>query len=398
MLSNRQLFLNHLAPTSDAPLMLEIEKAVGMVLYGAEGKEWLDLISGISVSNVGHCHPEVVQAVREQAGKYMHLMVYGEVVQSPQVTYAHELTAMLPGNLNCCYLVNSGSEAIEGAMKLAKRVTGRHEIVAYNNAYHGSTQGALSIIGSEYFRNSYRPLLPSIRHIEYNSFSGLDQISTNTACVIAEVVQGEAGCILPVQGYLKALAEKCTATGALLVFDEIQTGFNRTGSFMAFSAEQVIPDILVVAKGMGGGMPLGAFIASKEMMHTFTENPALGHITTFGGHPVSCAAAKATLHILKSMNPSDVTRKGELFRSLLVHSSVRSISGKGLLLAVEFESESFNRKVINRCIENGIFTDWFLFAPHKMRIAPPLIIEDHQIFMACEIILKSIDEVNNEKS
>jgi len=397
MSNNRQLFLTHLAPTSDAPLLLEIESAKGVELFGKDGKKWLDLISGISVSNVGHCHPDVVAAVTAQASKYMHVMVYGELVQSPQVEYAHALTTLLPESLNSCYLVNSGSEAIEGAMKLAKRYTGRHEIIAFNNAYHGSTQGALSIIGSEYFRNSYRPLLPSIKHLDYNNISALNEISTETACVIIEVIQGEAGAVFPSRGYIQAVAAACKKNGALLVIDEIQTGFMRTGNFMAFMDENIVPDILVLAKGMGGGMPIGAFIASREIMTTLASNPVLGHITTFGGHPVCCAAALAALKVVTKLDGREIERKGELFRSSLVHPEIKSISGKGLLLGVEFENEEINKKVIAECIENGVFTDWFLFAPHKMRIAPPLIIEDHQIFMACEIILKSLKKVTSDK-
>ena len=397
MSTNRQLFLTHLAQTSDAPLLLEIESAKGVVMFGKNGKKWLDLISGISVSNVGHCHPEVVKAVTDQASKYMHLMVYGELVQTPQVEFASALTAMLPESLSSCYLVNSGSEAIEGAMKLAKRYTGRHEIIAFNNAYHGSTQGALSIMGSEFFRNSFRPLLPSIKHLDYNDFSALEQISKQTACVIIEVVQGEAGAYMPSPGYLTAVARHCKQNGTLLVFDEIQTGFRRTGPFMAFMGEGVVPDILVLAKGMGGGMPLGAFLASKEIMACLMDNPVLGHITTFGGHPVCCAAALAALKIVAGIEATGIQRKGELFRKLLVHPEIKSISGKGLMLGVEFESEEFNKKVIDNCIENGVFTDWFLFAPHKMRIAPPLIIEDHQIFMACEIILNAVKQVTSDK-
>ena len=392
MVSNRSLFLNHLAQTSPDPLLLEIDRAEGVEMFGTDGKHYLDLISGISVSNLGHCHPQVVKAVQHQVEKYMHLMVYGELVQSPQVEFAKALTGLLPSQLSSCYLVNSGSEAIEGAMKLAKRYTGRHEIIAFNNAYHGSTQGALSIIGSEYYRNGFRPLLPSIRHLEYNRFEDLSQITNQTACVVMEVIQSEAGALTPAPGFVEAVAEHCRNTGTLLVFDEAQTGFLRTGKFMAFMAHGVTPDVLVLAKGMGGGMPLGAFIASIELMSCLSINPVLGHITTFGGHPVSCAAALATLKVVEVMDVNEITRKGELFRQKLVHKSVKSITGKGLLLGVEFESESLNKKIINHCIQNGVFTDWFLFAPHKMRLAPPLIIEDHQIHKACDIILKSIDE------
>ncbi len=390
MLNQRQLFLQHLAPTSTSPLLLEIERASGCEMYAPNGKSYLDLISGISVSNVGHCHPEVVEAVTDQVQRYMHLMVYGELIQTPQVNLAKALTELLPESLNSVYFVNSGSEAIEGAMKLAKRYTGRHEIIAFNNAYHGSTQGALSIIGSEYFRNSYRPLLPSVKHLNYNSKIEINLITEKTACVIIEAIQGEAGVVVPERGYLTALAERCHHTGTLLVMDEIQTGFRRTGSLMAFMNEQMVPDILVLAKGMGGGMPIGAFIASNELMSCFADNPVLGHITTFGGHPVSCAAALASLKIVNEIKEEEILRKGELFKSLLVHPYIKSVLGKGLLLSVEFENEEINKQVIHSCLENGVFTDWFLFAPHKMRIAPPLIIEDHQIFMACEVILKSI--------
>lgn len=392
MLNHRQLFLQHLAPTSTSPLLLEIDRASGCEMFAPDGKSYLDLISGISVSNVGHCHPDVVKAINAQVGRYMHLMVYGELVQAPQVNLAKALTDLLPDPLNSVYFVNSGSEAIEGAMKLAKRYTGRHEIIAFHNAYHGSTHGALSIIGSEYFRNSYRPLLPSIKHLHYNNKNELDQITEKTACVIIEAIQGEAGAVVPDEGYLAAIADRCKETGTLLVMDEIQTGFRRTGPLMAFMEEQIVPDILVLAKGMGGGMPIGAFVASRELMSCFADNPVLGHITTFGGHPVSCAAALASLIIVSNIEEREILRLGELFKSLLVHPAIRSVSGKGLLWSVEFENEEINKQVINTCLENGILTDWFLFAPHKMRIAPPLIIKDHQIFMACEVILKSISK------
>jgi acetylornithine/N-succinyldiaminopimelate aminotransferase len=390
MLTNRQIFLNHLGQTSPEPLLLEIVRAEGVKMFDSEGHEYLDLISGISVSNVGHCHPKVVEAVQKQAATYMHLMVYGELVQSPQVMLAQRLTSLLPDTLNSCYFVNSGSEAIEGAMKLAKRVTGRHEIIAFNNAYHGSTQGALSIIGSEYFRNSFRPLLPSIRHLNFNRTEDLEQITENTACVVTEIIRGEAGAEVPLPGYLKALEKRCRETGAMLVVDEIQSGFRRTGPLMAFMTEGITPDILVLAKGMGGGMPIGAFIAEKQLMDRLTGNPVLGHITTFGGHPVSCAAALAALSIVEAIPRAEIERKSELFRSNLVHEKIVSVSGRGLLLAVEFSDETFCKKVIAKCIENGIFTDWFLFAPHKMRIAPPLIISDEQILKACQVILESV--------
>lgn len=393
MLSNRQIFLSHIGQTSPEPLLLEIVKASGVEMFDVQGKSYLDLISGISVSNVGHCHPKVVEAVQKQAATYMHLMVYGELIQSPQVMLAQKLTSLLPETLQSCYFVNSGSEAIEGAMKLAKRVTGRHEIIAFNNAYHGSTHGALSIIGSEYFRNSFRPLLPSIRHLNFNRADELEQITENTACVVTEIVRGEAGAEVPLPGYLKALEKRCREKGALLVVDEIQTGFRRTGPLMAFMDEGITPDILVLAKGMGGGMPIGAFIASKHLMDQLTGSPVLGHITTFGGHPVSCTAALAALHVVEAIPQTEIERKSELFRSKLVHERIVSVSGRGLMLGVEFSDETCCKKVIAKCIDNGVFTDWFLFASHKMRIAPPLIINDEQIVKACEVILDSIDKV-----
>jgi acetylornithine/succinyldiaminopimelate/putrescine aminotransferase len=282
-------------------------------------------------------------------------------------------------------------------MKLAKRYTGRPQLVAFRNAYHGSTQGALSLMGDEYFRNAFRPLLPGILHLEFNNTNVLDQVTEKTAAVVIEIIQGEAGASCPTKGYLEAVAKRCRETGALLIVDEIQTGFHRTGPMMAFMNENIVPDILVLAKAMGGGMPVGAFIASKEIMNCLTNNPVLGHITTFGGHPVSCAAALAALRIVRSMDEKEIIRKGELFRQQLVHPAIKNITGKGLLLGVDFGDEATNKSVIARCIENGVFTDWFLFAPHKMRIAPPLVIEDHQIFMACGIILKSIEEMINEK-
>lgn len=393
MLTNRQLFLQHLAPTSDEPLMLEIESASGCEMFTSDGKVLIDLISGISVSSVGHCHPNVVHAVQEQASRYMHLMVYGEVIQAPQVQFATALTSMLPPSLNSCYLVNSGSEAVEGAMKLAKRVTGRHEIIAFENAYHGSTQGALSIIGSEYFRNSFRPLLPGIKHLQFNNVEMLQSITENTACVITEIIQGEAGAVASANGFLTKLQQRCRETGTLLIADEIQSGFKRTGSFMAFLDEGIVPDVLLLAKGIGGGMPLGAIVADKSLMQQLAQNPVLGHITTFGGHPVSCAAALAALKVIEQMPSEEITRKSELFREKLVHPFIREVTGKGLLLGIDFGTEWFNKEVIKRCIANGVFTDWFLFAPHKMRIAPPLIISDHQIFICCEVILKAVDEV-----
>jgi acetylornithine/succinyldiaminopimelate/putrescine aminotransferase len=371
--------------------MLEIEKAEGVYMYDTSGNKIIDLISGIGVSNVGHCHPEVVQAVKDQAERYMHLMVYGEFVQTPQVKLAEKLAETLPSDLSSVYFVNSGTEAVEGAIKLAKRFTGRPEIVAFKNAYHGSTHGSLSLIGNENFRRNYRPLLPGITHISLNNLDDLKFITRSTAAVIIEPIQGEAGIRPSDENFLSALREKCTQTGTLLIADEIQSGFGRTGKFWGFQHYPIVPDIVVAAKGMGGGMPIGAFISSPEIMHVLTENPVLGHITTFGGHPVSCAASLATLNIIQDEDlPSQVPAKEALFRKLLVHPSIRELRSKGLMMAAEFESFEVLKPIIDRAISNGVLTDWFLFCDNSMRIAPPLTITSAEIEEACNKILGSI--------
>lgn len=391
MLSNRQLFLNYVAQTSETPLGLEIERAEGIYLYSPDGKKYIDLISGISVSNVGHSHPKVVRAIKEQVDKFMHLMVYGEYIQSPQTLLAKALNDLLPDTLQSVYFVNSGSEAIEGAMKLAKRYTGRTELISFKNAYHGSTQGSLSLMGSEEFKSAFRPLLPNTRQIRFNEPEDFKFITEKTAAVFVEPIQGEAGAVVPEKNYLKKLSEHCISVGALLVADEIQCGFGRTGTFFAFEQFEFTPDVLCLAKGMGGGMPIGAFISSKEIMNSLTNNPILGHITTFGGHAVCCSAALATINVLKDEKLAEgVAEKEELFRTLLKHPAIKSIRGKGLLLALEFESYEQNKKIIDTCIENGVITDWFLFNSHSMRLAPPLTITSEQIKTACELILQSI--------
>ena len=387
----RQLFLQHVAQTSTAPLALEIVKAEGCELWDADGKKYLDLIGGISVANIGHRHPKVIEAIQKQLDAYLHIMVYGELVQSPQVQYAKLLTDHLPSSLNSVYFTNSGAEAVEGAMKLAKRFTGRTEVIAFNNSYHGSTQGALSIIGSEYWRNAYRPLLPGIHHLQYNSFEDLNSITEQAACVIAETVQGEAGVAAPQNGWLKALQERCQQTGVLFILDEIQTGFGRTGKLWGFEHFDVVPDVLLLGKALGGGMPLGAFIADKKITDVFTENPVLGHITTFGGHPVCCAAGMAAMKaLLDEGYTNEAAKKSQLFRELLSHSSIKSINSFGLWLAIELDSYEQCKKVVDRCIELGAFTDWFLFASSSLRISPPLSINETQIFEATKIILQSL--------
>ncbi|MBC7615987.1 MAG: aspartate aminotransferase family protein [Pedobacter sp.] len=394
MLTQRQLFLKYNAQTSTTPLLLEFVKAKGIYMYDVDGKKYMDLIAGIGVSNVGHCHPTVVEAIKNQAETYMHLMVYGEFVQTPQINFAKALADVLPANLNCTYFVSSGSEAIEGAMKLAKRYTNRTAIIAYKNSYHGSTHGALSLMGNEEFKQAYRPLLPDIAFINFNHLPDLDQITTATAAVFIETIQGEAGIRVPSIGYLQALRKKCTETGTLLIFDEIQCGFGRTGKMFGFEHFDVVPDILLLAKGIGGGMPIGAFISSKEIMSVLSENPILGHITTFGGHPVSCAAGLATLNTILTENlVSDVEKKGQLFKTLLQHPAIKQVRGKGLMLAVEFDSYETNKAIIDACIVDGIITDWFLHCSKSMRIAPPLIITEEEIKEACNIILKNIDAI-----
>jgi acetylornithine/N-succinyldiaminopimelate aminotransferase len=392
--SNRQLFLNHVGQTSDAPLALEIVKAAGCKLWDAGGKEYIDLIGGISVCNVGHKHPKVVEAIKKQLDDYLHIMVYGELVQSPQVQYAQLLTRHLPATLNSVFYTASGSEATEGAMKLAKRFTGRTQIVSFKNSYHGSTQGALSVMGDEYWRNSFRPLLPGIVQLRYNSFEDLENITEDTACVIAETVQAEAGVLVPQNGWLKALQQKCTATGTLLVLDEIQCGFGRNGSLWAFEQFDVVPDILLLGKALGGGMPLGAFVADKKIMDSLTHNPVLGHINTFGGHPVCCAAGLAAFKVLLDEKlVTSVKQKEQLFLSLLKHDKIKAVRSCGLMMAVEFNSYEENKTIIDALIEQGVFTDWFLFAANCLRIVPPLTISNEEIEDACAKILHVVNSI-----
>jgi len=392
-LTQRELFLRHVGQTSTAPLALEIVKADCATLYDAAGKEYIDLIGGISVANIGHRHPKVIAAIQQQLDAYLHIMVYGEFVEAPQVQYAKLLTEYLPSSLNAVYFTNSGAEAVEGAMKLAKRVTNRTQIIAFNHSYHGSTQGALSIIGDEYWRNAFRPLLPDILHLEYNSFASINEITAQTACVITETVQAEAGILAPTKEWMQALRKKCTETGTLLILDEIQAGFGRTGKLWGFEHFDIVPDVLLLGKALGGGMPLGAFIADKKMMDAFTDNPVLGHITTFGGHPVCCAAGMAGMKaLLEEGWIGSVKVKEELFTSLLVHPKIKAIRSFGLWMAVEFDSFETNKKLIDKCIEAGVLTDWFLFASDCLRISPPLIISEEQIEKACAIILKASND------
>jgi acetylornithine/succinyldiaminopimelate/putrescine aminotransferase len=390
-LTQRELFLRHVAQTSTTPLALEIVKAEGTILSDVHGKNYIDLVGGISVANVGHRHPKVIEAINKQMDAYLHIMVYGEFVETPQVQYAKLLTDHLPHSLNSVYFTNSGAEAIEGAMKLAKRVTGRSRVLAFNKSYHGSTQGALSIMGSEYWRNAFRPLLPGILHEDYGSFEALEVITGQTACVVVETVQAEAGIIAPTISWIQDLRKKCTETGALLILDEVQAGFGRTGKLWGFEHFGFVPDILVLGKALGGGLPLGAFIADRELMGAFTNSPVLGHITTFGGHPLSCAAGMAAMNVLLHDALMDgVVQKEALFKSLLGYSKIKNVRSFGLWLAVEFDSVETNSKVITACINGGVLTDWFLFSPESLRISPPLTISDAQIEKCCMAILTGI--------
>lgn len=386
-MTNRQIFLNHIGQTSPSPLALEIIKADGCKLYDASGKEYIDLIGGISVCNVGHGNKKVIGAINKQINDYLHVMVNGELVLSPQTAYAKLLTDHLPSSLNSVFFTASGTEATEGAMKLAKRYSGRQYIAAFNNSYHGSTQGSLSVMGSEYWRNAFRPLLPGILHLSFNSYESLAQINELTACVIAETIQAEAGVIVPDKEWLQALRKKCDDTGTLLILDEIQCGFGRNGTLWAFEQFDVVPDILLLGKALGGGMPLGAFIADKKIMDALTNNPVLGHINTFGGHPVCCTAGNAAFDfLLKEHIVEKVFEKGELFVQNLNSSKIKNIRSKGLMIAVEFESFEENKKIIDALIDNRVFTDWFLFASECLRIVPPLTIKEEEILEACNII------------
>jgi len=394
MISKRQLFLQHVAQTSENPLMLEIEKAEGVFLYDNTRKKYFDLISGIAVSNLGHCHPKIIKAITEQINKYTYTMVFGEYIQSPQLKLTELLINILPSNLNSIYFVNSGSEATEGALKLAKRYTNRNQIIAFKNAYHGSTNGALSIMGDERMKRPFRPLIPGIKIIDFNNIKQLDLITDKTAAVIIEPIQGEGGVIISKVEFISKIREKCNKTNTLLIFDEAQTGLGRTGKLFAFEHYNIKPDILLLAKALGGGMPLGAFISSKKILNSLTSNPSLGHITTFGGHPVSCAAAYESLNTLLNEKLIDsIYEKEKLFRTHLKHPKIKEIRSKGLFIAMELYSADDVNKTIKLALSNGIIIDWFLFNPSSIRIAPPLIITKQQIIEACNILVGCLDKI-----
>ncbi len=391
MISQKQLFLAHQAQTTHFPLMLEIVKAEGNYLYDKKGKKYLDLISGISVSSLGHGNAQVRKAIKQQVDTYMHLMVYGEFIQSPQVKLAKQIASLLPQNLSTVYFVNSGSEAVEVALKLGKKYKGRTEIIACKNAYHGSTHAALSLNSNEYYKNAFRPLLPDISFIGFNNYNDVAKITKRTAAVIIEVIQGEAGYINGDEHFFKTLRTKCNEEGVLLIFDEIQSGMGKTGKMFAFENINVQPDILLLGKALGAGMPIGAIVTSHSTMQLLTDNPILGHITTFGGHPVVAAAAFAGIkELLKHNWMKEVDEKEKLFRTKLVHEKIKNVSGKGLLLGVQLDSFEQSQKVIKGCIKDGLITDWFLFANNKLRIAPPLTITMDEIEWACNVIIKNL--------
>ncbi len=394
----RKQFLEHVAQTSPSPMLVEVARASGSCFYTPEGKRYFDLVAGVSVSNVGHANPAVVEAVQRQAAEYMHVMVYGELVEAPQVEYAKLLSELLPAPLTSVYFVSSGAEAVEGALKLAKRYTGRSEMISMRRAYHGSTHGAMSMMGSpegEEWKGAFRPLLPDTRSLEFNDFEALEQITSRTACVLCEVVQGEAGIRLPNEGYLEALRARCTEVGALLIFDEIQTGMGRTGELFGSIKYGITPDIMTLAKAFGGGMPLGAFVASSTIMASLQSNPVLGHITTFGGHPVCCAAGLAAMRfMLDNKVVEGVEAKGALFERLLSgHPAVEEIRRSGLLMAIELGASAKLYELMELFKDHGIMSDWFLFCDTAFRISPPLTITEAEIEECCAIITQCLDKI-----
>jgi acetylornithine/succinyldiaminopimelate/putrescine aminotransferase len=389
---SQETFLKNLAPTSPFPFLIPIERAEGIYLYSPDGKRYADMISGIGVSNIGHRHPKVVKAIKDQVDKHLHVMVYGEYIQSSSNLLAKKLSQLLPPTLNCSYFVNSGTEANEAALKLAKRVTGRTEIISCKKSYHGSTHGSLSVSGNETKKRAFRPLLPDVKFIEYNNLHDLSLITSRTACVIMETIQGDAGVRIPSKEYLQAVRKRCSETGALLIFDEIQCGMGRTGKLFAFEHFDVVPDILTIGKAFGGGLPIASFISSYDYMQKLTFDPMLGHITTFGGNPVCCASALATLLVIEEENIlQDVEAKGKLIQNLLRHPKVKEVRRIGMMFAFDFDSEERVNRIVNECKENGVICYWFLSHPYSFRLAPPLTISENEIQEACAVILKAIE-------
>ena len=389
---SRETFLNHLAQTTDAPALIAVTYAEGIYIYDTDNKRYTDLISGIGVTNIGHRNPAVLQAIKDQLDKHLHVMVYGEYIQSASNLLAEKVVSLLPPPLNCCYFVNSGTEANEGALKLAKRFTGRHEIVSCRKSYHGSTHGSMSVSGNEVKKQAFRPLLPDVSFMDFNSIEDLGLITDRSACVIIETIQGDAGVRIPSRAYMKALRKRCDETGALLILDEIQCGMGRTGTLFAFEQFDIVPDILTVAKAFGGGLPIGAFISDKNIMTCLTHDPMLGHITTFGGNPVCCASALATLKVIEDEKILEqVEEKGKLFETLLSHPKIKEVRRIGLMFAIDFESAEIVNRIVLKAKELGVICYWFLSHPYSFRIAPPLTITKKQIEESCETILKAID-------
>jgi len=393
----KDFFLNHLAQTNEHPFLLQVERAEGIYIYDKSGAVFMDMIAGVAVNNIGHCHPKVISAIKNQVDKHMHVMVYGEFVQEAQNEFGKTLLELLPEKLDCVYSVNSGTEANEAAIKLAKRKTGRMELIAFTGAYHGSTNGSLSISSNETKKQAYRPLLPEVRFLEWNDAAQLVNITNKTGGVIIETIQGDAGVRIPSKEFMSLLRKRCDEVGALLIFDEIQCGMGRTGKIFAFEHFGITPDILTLGKALGGGMPVGALVSSKEIMSVFTNNPMLGHITTFGGNPVICAAARATLEVLKTeINLAEVERLGLLIENkLLSHTSIKAIRRIGLMFAFDMESAEIVTKLVEKCMEKGLITFWFLSNPHSFRLSPPLNITENQVNEATKLILEALDEISN---
>ena len=390
----KQEFFKYQAQTTPFASGFEVEKAVGNYIYGKDGKAYLDFVAGVSANTLGHSHPKVINAIKEQADKYLHVMVYGEYAQEKPVALCELLAEATPKPLEVTYLVNSGAEAIDGALKLAKRYTGREEIISMKNSYHGNTHGALSVSGNEVHKREFRPLLPMVSFIEFNNEEEFSKITEKTACVIAETIQGAAGFLTPSQDYFKNLKKRCEEVGALLILDEIQPGFGRTGKLFSFEHYDMVPDILVMGKGMGGGVPVGAFMSSTEIMKSLQHSPKLGHITTFGGNPLIAASCYATLkEILDSGLMNEMEEKEKLFRALLVHPKIKKINGRGLMLAVELESPDYTLRVAKRCMEKGLIVFWQLYRNEFMRISPPLTLTEGDIEKGCKIILEALDEI-----
>lgn len=390
----KQEFFKYQAQTTPFATGFEVEKAEGSYIYGKDGNAYLDFVAGVSANTLGHSHPKIIDAIKKQADRYLHVMVYGEYAQEKPVALCQLLAEATPEPLEVTYLVNSGAEAIDGALKLAKRYTGREEIISMKNSYHGNTHGALSVSGNEVHKREFRPLLPMISFIEFNNEEEFSKITEKTACVIAETIQGAAGFLTPSQNYFKNLKKRCEEVGALLILDEIQPGFGRTGKLFSFEHYDMVPDILVMGKGMGGGVPVGAFMSSAEIMKSLQHSPKLGHITTFGGNPLIAAASYATLkEVLDSGLMNEVNEKEALFRELLVHPKIKKVNGRGLMLAVELESPDYTLKVAKRCMEKGLIVFWQLYRNEFMRISPPLTLTQNEIRKGCQIILQALDEV-----